>query len=52
MNESQPHQHTRRDFFARAGDGLMGAALAQLMCEDFFGGISALGDEESRPFDL
>ena len=34
---------TRRDFFARTSDGLLGAALTQLLCHDFFGGTSALG---------
>ena len=35
------HQ-TRRDFFARTSDGLLGAALTHLLCHDFFGGTSAL----------
>jgi hypothetical protein len=48
MND-QPYQNTRRDFFARTCDGLMGAALTHLLCEDFFGGTSALAAEpESR----
>lgn len=34
---------TRRDFFARTSDGLLGAALTGLLCDDFFGGQSALG---------
>lgn len=38
-------QPTRRDFFARTCDGLLGAALAHLLCEDFFGGTSALAEE-------
>lgn len=33
---------SRRDFFARTSDGLLGAALTQLLCQDFFGGTSAL----------
>jgi hypothetical protein len=45
MNPSQPHRNSRRDFFARTGDGLLGAALAQLMCDDFFGGTRALAAE-------
>ena len=38
-------RNTRRDFFARTSDGLLGAALTQLMCGDFFGGTEALGAE-------
>jgi hypothetical protein len=40
----------RRDFFARTSDGLLGAALAQLLCRDFFGGTSVLasGQEPDR----
>ncbi|MEQ9410789.1 MAG: DUF1501 domain-containing protein [Fuerstiella sp.] len=45
MNDPARHQKTRRDFFARASDGLFGAALTHLFCEDFFGGTSALGGE-------
>ena len=44
MSVFRPLQNTRRDFFARCGDGLLGAALAQLLCHDFFGGESALAD--------
>ena len=36
---------TRRDFFARTGSGLLGAALTHLFREDFFGGSSALAEE-------
>ena len=39
----------RRDFFARTRDGLLGAALTHLLCEDFFGssnlGGSAFGSD-------
>ena len=42
MNDSPPRR-TRRDFFARTSDGLLGAALTHLLCNDFFGGTSALG---------
>ena len=45
MSVFRSSQNTRRDFFARSGDGLLGAALAQLLCHDFFGGESALADE-------
>jgi hypothetical protein len=31
-----PQQHSRRDFFSRTGDGLLGAALTHLFCEDLF----------------
>ncbi len=43
---------TRRDFFARTSDGLLGAALTHLLCQDFFGGNGALAAEADRPFDL
>ena len=43
-NPKNSHQ-TRRDFFARTSDGLLGAALAQLLCEDFFGGTAALAED-------
>ncbi len=33
---------TRRDFFARTSDGVFGAALAHLLCNDFFGSTQAL----------
>ena len=35
----------RRDFFACTRDGLLGAALTKLFCDDFFGGTSVLADE-------
>ena len=38
----------RRDFFARTSDGVFGAALAHLLCSDFFGGTSALANEASE----
>lgn len=53
------HPASRRDFFARTSDGLLGAALAQLLCRDLLGGETALGRdatdaaEEAMPiFDL
>ena len=49
MPDSLTQQNSRRDFFARAGDGLLGAALAQLLCGDFFGGTSALAEEPESP---
>ncbi len=42
-------QHTRRDFFSRTSDGLLGAALTHLFCQDFFGGQSALAKEKEHP---
>ncbi|MCP3692574.1 MAG: DUF1501 domain-containing protein [Planctomycetaceae bacterium] len=43
--QSPSHLMNRRDFFARTSDGVMGAALAHLLCQDFFGGTSALAEE-------
>ncbi|MCA9179813.1 MAG: DUF1501 domain-containing protein, partial [Planctomycetales bacterium] len=37
-------QTNRRDFFARTCDGVFGAALAHLLCEDYFGGTRALAE--------
>ncbi len=49
MNNRPTNQTTRRDFFARTCDGVFGAALAHMMCQDFFGGTSLLAAEpESR----
>jgi len=42
----ETNQQDRRDFFARTCDGVLGAALTQLLCQDFFGGTSALGSEQ------
>lgn len=49
-----PRQLTRRDLFARTSEGVFGAALTQLLCDDFFGGSSALAAETPTPstFDL
>jgi len=49
MNNSQPQLNSRRDFFARTSDGLLGAALTQLLCTDLFGGTSALAAESPAP---
>ena len=38
---------SRRDFFSRTSSGLLGAALTQLLCDDYFGGTSALGAEST-----
>ncbi|RLT22536.1 MAG: DUF1501 domain-containing protein, partial [Planctomycetota bacterium] len=45
MSENSTPPTTRRDFFARTSDGLLGATLTQLLCHDFFGGTSAFGAE-------
>lgn len=50
MREKSSHA-TRRDFFARTCDGLFGAALTQLLCQDFIGSGTALGSE-SPPANL
>ena len=48
MNAMQPLRTTsRRDFFARVSDGLLGATLTQLLCDDFFGGTSAFAAESN-----
>ena len=52
-----PPRSTRREFFARASDGVFGAALTYLFCRDFFGGTQALAagtepDEYGPPYDL
>ena len=49
MSIPQTNRNSRRDFFARTCDGLLGAALAQQFCDDFFGGTSALGGESGPP---
>ncbi len=45
MNDHITQQPTRRDFFARTCDGVFGAALTHLFCQDYFGGTSALATE-------
>lgn len=45
MSTLTPDTGTRRDFFARTGDGLFGAALAHLFCHDDFNGSTALANE-------
>ena len=47
MNVTESYRTSRRDFFARTGDGLFGAAIAHLLCHDFFGGTSALADDSA-----
>jgi len=43
---------SRRDFFARTSDGIFGAALTHLLCQDFFGGSSALASDAPVPMTL
>lgn len=46
MSQPNPPQSTsRRDFFARTSDGILGAALAQLLCTDYLGGVAAMAEE-------
>ena len=45
MNSQPEHPHSRRDFFARTSDGIMGAALTHLLSQDYFGGRSAFAEE-------
>ena len=48
-------QTTRRDFFARTSDGVLGAALTHLLCQDFFGGSQVLAEDSHEvptAFDL
>jgi len=47
MKHPDKHPGSRRDFFARTSDGVLGAALTHLFCSDFFGGASVLA-EDSR----
>ena len=42
MDSRQQSSLSRRDFFSRTRDGLLGGALTQLLCNDFFGGAEAL----------
>jgi len=44
---ARPKKVHRRGFFERAGDGLMGAALAQLLGADLFGGSGLMAAESS-----
>ena len=49
MTDQSPTRNSRRDFFARTSDGLLGAALTHLLCGDFFGGTSALAAKGDEP---
>lgn len=44
MNPKSNKAQSRRDFFARTSDGLLGAAFVHLLSHDFFGGTSAFAD--------
>ena len=47
MNAKAAYRFSRRDFFARTSDGLLGAALAELLCGDLLsGGAAAAADVE------
>ncbi|HAW31422.1 MAG TPA: DUF1501 domain-containing protein, partial [Planctomycetaceae bacterium] len=55
MNSQPEPLSSRRDFFARTSDGVMGAALTHLLCQDFFGGTAALANDAPhapRQYDL
>jgi hypothetical protein len=52
MSDFPTLKTSRRDFFARTSDGLLGAALTHLLSGDFLGGQSALGSDASVPLDL
>lgn len=44
---------SRRDFFARTRDGLLGAALGEMLCGEFFGDRSVLAEQpHAQSFDL
>ena len=43
--DPQATRSTRRDLFAGAGTGLLGAALTQLLCDDYFGGANAFASD-------
>ncbi len=45
MTDSQTNKTSRRDFFARTCDGLFGAAMTHILCQDFFGSSSAFAEE-------
>ncbi|MDZ4849839.1 MAG: DUF1501 domain-containing protein [Pirellulaceae bacterium] len=49
MRNDFPSHPTRRDFFGRTSDGLLGAALTHLLCHDFFGSTAALATESVEP---
>ncbi|MEX2581056.1 MAG: DUF1501 domain-containing protein [Verrucomicrobiales bacterium] len=51
MQDLSRKHPTRRDFFARTSDGLFGAALTHLLCQDFFGG-SAHAAEQPEAYNL
>ncbi|MCC9600359.1 DUF1501 domain-containing protein [Stieleria sp. JC731] len=45
MSPSKHPTLTRRRLFSRAGEGVLGAALAQLLCDDYIGRSQVLGNE-------
>ena len=48
MSQTMPTQPGRRDFFATTRNGLLGAALTQLFCEDDFGGSTLAAADHPR----
>ena len=46
---ARPPRTSRRDFFAHAGTGVLGAALTHLFCQDFFGGTASLAAAADAP---
>ena len=52
MDTRQQFSLSRRDFFSRTQDGLLGGALTQLLCNDFFGGTEALAQAPQEPYNL
>ncbi|HJO53246.1 MAG TPA: DUF1501 domain-containing protein, partial [Verrucomicrobiota bacterium] len=52
MDSRQQSSLSRRDFFSRTRDGLLGGALTQLLCNDFFSGTKALAQTPLEPYNL
>ncbi len=48
MSEFKKARQNRSDFLARTSDGIFGAALTSLLCQDFFGSTSALASGEGK----
>ena len=48
MSRNADQVSTRRGFFSRTGDGLMGAALTHLLCVDEFGTTAALAEDTAK----
>lgn len=52
MKDFLQSRGSRRDFFARTSDGVFGAALTHLLCQDFFGGSTAFASGGNLPANL